>query len=99
MLKGFYLTLMIGPVVPLPVPKSVLDALTSVEVRSQTDQPSGFQLTFTLNNRSPLHTLFLIAGAQAPLRVIIVLTINGAANVLMDGMVENQEVTPGNTTG
>jgi len=100
MLKGFYLTLMIGPVVPLPVPKPVLDALKSVEVSSRTDQPSGFQLTFTLNNRSPLQTLFLIAGGQTPLlRVIIILTIKGTPNVLMDGVMTNQQVSPGSNPG
>ena len=100
MLKGFYLTLMIGPVVPVPVPKPVLDALKSVEVNSRTDQASGFQLTFTLNNRSPLQTLFLIAGGQKPLlRVIIILTINGTPNVLMDGVMTNQQVSPGSNPG
>jgi hypothetical protein len=100
MLKGFYLTLMVGPVVPAPVPKAVLDALTSVEVRSRTDGASAFQLTFTMNNRSPLQTLFLIAGAQTPLlRVIIILTINGSPNVLMDGVMTNQQVSPGSNPG
>jgi len=100
MLKGIYMTLMIGPVVPIPVPKPVLDALTSVQVTTAAGSPSGFQLTFTLNNRSPLHTLFLIAGAQTPmLRVIIVVTINGSANVLMDGVMTNQQVSPGSKPG
>jgi hypothetical protein len=100
MLKGFYLTLMIGPVVPIPVPKPVLDALTGVEVKARTDGPSLFQLTFTLNNRSPLHTLFLIAGGQTPLlRVIIIVTINGTPNVLMDGVMTNQQVSPGSKPG
>ncbi len=100
MLKGIYMTLMIGPVVPIPVPKPVLDALTSVQVTTAAGSPSGFQLTFTLNNRSPLHTLFLIAGAQTPmLRVIIVVTVNGSANVLMDGVMTNQQVSPGSKPG
>lgn len=100
MLKGFYLTLMIGPVVPLPVPQSVLDALTSVEVKSNTAEASGFQLKFTLNNRSPLQTLFLIAGGQTPLlRVMIILTVNGTPNVLMDGVMTNQQVSPGSNPG
>jgi len=98
--KGFYLTLMVGPVVPIPVPRAVLDALTSIEVRSRTDDASAFQLTFTLNNRSPLHTLFLIAGGQTPLlRVMIILTVNGTPNVLMDGVMTNQQVTPGSKPG
>jgi len=100
MLKGIYLTLMVGPVVPVPVPKPVLDALTGVQVKANTDGPSAFQLTFTLNNRSPLHTLFLIAGAQTPLlRVIIIVTINGTPNVLMDGVMTNQQVSPGSKPG
>jgi hypothetical protein len=100
MLKGFNLTLLVGPVVPVPVPKSVLDALTSVQVTVAAGSTSGFQLSFTLNNRSPLHTLFLIAGAEAPLlRVIIILTINGRPNVLMDGVMTNQQVSPGGKPG
>ncbi len=98
--KGIYLTLMVGPVVPLPVPKAVLDALTEVQVTTAAGKPSGFTLSFTLSNRSPLHTLFLIAGAQTPLlRVIIVVTINGTANVLMDGVMTNQQVSPGSKPG
>jgi hypothetical protein len=100
MLKGIYLTLMVGPVVPLPVPRAVLDALTEVQVTTAAGKPSGFTLSFTLSNRSPLHTLFLVAGAQTPLlRVIIVVTINGSANVLMDGVMTNQQVSPGSKPG
>jgi hypothetical protein len=100
MLKGIYLTLMVGPVVPVPVPKPVLDALTEVQVTTAAGTPSGFSLSFTLSNRSPLHTLFLIAGAQAPLlRVIIIVTLNGQANVLMDGVMTNQQVSPGSKPG
>ena len=100
MLKGVYLTLMIGPVVPVPVPKPVLEALTNVEVRTAAGKPSGFSLSFTLNNRSPLQTLFLIAGGQTPLlRVIIIATISGTPNVLMDGVMTNQQVTPGSKPG
>jgi len=100
MLKGVYLTLMVGPVVPIPVPKPVIEALTSVQVTTAAGRASGFQLSFTLNNRSPLHTLFLIAGANTPLlRVIIIATINGTPNVLMDGVMTNQQVTPGSKPG
>jgi len=100
MLKGIHLTLLVGPVVPVPVPKVALDALTGVTVTNNTGGPSGFQLSFTLNNRSPLHTLFLIAGGQTPLlRVIIIVTVNGAPQVLMDGVMTNQQVTPGSEPG
>jgi len=99
--KGIDLTLMIGPAIPLPVPKEVLDALTSLEVTSRTDQPSGFQLKFTLKKGSTLSTLFLLAGgAQIPLvRVLIVVTLNGTPEVLMDGVMTHHEVTGGSGAG
>ena len=101
MLKGVHLTLMIGPLVPLPVPQTVLDALTSVTVTTDDSGKSGFQLSFTLSNRSPLHTLFLLTGGSPVpiLRVIIVVTLNGTPNVLMDGSVTNHQIAPGGDAG
>jgi hypothetical protein len=97
MVKGIYLTLMIGPAVPYPAPKEVIDALTSIQVTSRSEGASGFQLTFTISHRSLLNTLFLLAGgAPIPLvRVIIVVTVNGNSEVLMDGMMTNHEISPG----
>lgn len=101
MLKGINLTLMMGPIVPVPVPKSVLDALTQVTVTTNDVGKSGFQLTFTISTRSPLHTLFLLSGGSpiSLLRVILVVTINGTPNVIMDGMVTNHQVAPGADAG
>jgi hypothetical protein len=103
MLKGVYLTLMIGPVVPVPVPQVVLDALTNVTVTTTAEHgvPSGFELSFALDNRSVLHTIFLLSGgAMVPLmRVIFIVTINGSPNVLMDGVITKQEVTGGSESG
>ena len=99
MLKGIHLTLMIGPAVPAPVPKEVIDALTSVRVTTSTQGPSAFQLTFELSTKSPLHTIFLLSG-QAPIpmiRVIVVVTVNGQKTVLIDGVMTNHEVSPGQT--
>jgi hypothetical protein len=103
MLKGFYMTLMVGPVIPVPVPRSVLDALTSVEIKTTAEpsQPSGFELKFTLSNNSPLHTIFLLTGGSLPpvMRVIIVVTVNGTPEVLMDGVITRQKVSPGSDAG
>jgi len=99
MLKGIHLTLMIGPVVPVPVPEAVLNALQSVQVSIGGDSktPSGFELTFALGNRSPLQTLFLLIGGSLPpiLRVILVVTVNGLPEVLIDGVVTQQQIQPG----
>lgn len=98
--KGVHLTLLVGPVVPLPVPRAVLDALTSVEVTHNTDAASGFKLTFTLTNRSPLQTIFLVAAGQTPmLRVIIIVTIDGTPQVLMDGVMTLNQLEPGSQPG
>ena len=100
MLKGIYLTLLIGPLVPVPVPRSVVDALTGIEVNVSAGDRSGFQLSFALTNKSPLHTTFLLAAGQTPLlRCIIVLTVNGLPQVLMDGVMTRNEVTPGPKPG
>ena len=97
MLKGVHLTLMIGPAVPIPVSQEVLDALTSVTVTTSDNRPSVFQLQFTLKTSSPLHTLFLLSGGSPlPLvRVVIVATVNGTPNVLVDGVMTNHEIGPG----
>jgi hypothetical protein len=101
MIDGINLTLMIGPAVPVPVGKDVLDALTSVQVTTSTKGPSAFQLTFNLSNRSPLHTLFLLSGGSPiPLvRVVILVTIRGTPDVLIDGVMTNHEISPGSKAG
>jgi hypothetical protein len=97
MIEGVQLTLMIGPVVPIPVSRDVLDALESVQVTIGSGNASGFQLSFKLSTRSPLHTLFLISGgASIPLiRVTLIATINGVPETLIDGVMTNHQVTPG----
>jgi hypothetical protein len=96
-LSGINLTLMVGPAVPIPVLEVVLDALTSVTVTTPGNSMSGFELAFTLGNQSPLHTIFLLAGGAMPpiLRVVIVATLNGSSNVLMDGVALETTVAPG----
>lgn len=100
MIKGVKLTLLMGPVVAFPVPRAVLDALQSVTVTSSATGQSGFQLSFASSSRSPLNTIFLIAGGETPLlRVIIVVTINSTPHVLMDGVVTHHEVQPDAASG
>jgi hypothetical protein len=97
MLDGVRMTLMVGPAVPVPAPRVVLDALDSVQVTSAAGERSGFQLTFTLTARSPLHTLFLVTGGSSIplLRVVLVATVNGVPEVLIDGVMTHHEISPG----
>src|SRR5450631_3360316 len=96
MASPLYLTLLAGPVEAVPVPKPLIDALTSVEVTESSTGRSGFQLTFTLANNSILQTLFLLAGgAPIPvLRVILVVSFGGLPQVIMDGIIQHHEVVP-----
>jgi hypothetical protein len=91
---------MIGPAVPAPAPKSVIDALQSVQVTSSKDR-SGFQLTFAVSKESPLLATMLPAGYLDPMitRVVIIATVNGFPHVLMDGIVTRQELSPSNEPG
>jgi hypothetical protein len=101
MLKGIHLTLMVGPIVPVPVPKVVLDALESVKVTTAAGSSSGFELNFTFSNKSPLNTIFILAAGQnagkgtPPLRVILIVTIGGVSQVLLDGVMNNVDVQAG----
>lgn len=100
MIQGIHLTLMIGPMAPIPAPQPVMDALVSARVTSGKDS-SGFQLTFAVSKRSPLLTTMLPAGYFDPMvtRVILIVTMGGRPHVIMDGIVTNQELTPSSEPG
>jgi hypothetical protein len=101
-LNGVQVSLYIGPVVPVPVSRDVLDALQAVQVEIRGgDTPSGFELTFGVSTRSPLHTLFLLTGGSTIpiMRVVIGVIANGTTEVLMDGVMTHHEVRPGKDAG
>ncbi len=97
MLKSVQLTLMMGPVIPVTVPRVVLDSLASVEVKEEDVGASGFQIVFSIDKQSPLQILFLLTGGMPLLfmRCILVATVNGVANVLIDGVITNNQISPG----
>lgn len=101
MSSALHLTLMIGPVVPIPVPALMIDALEEATVTSAAGSASGFQLRFKVTSKSELNTLFLIAVGQntsmatPPLRVVLIVTLRGRPQPLFDGVVTNVEVQPG----
>jgi hypothetical protein len=101
MVSPLYLTLLLGPMEPLPAPKPLVDALVSVEVTESATGRSGFELTFTLSDRGILETFFLIAGGSPLplLRVVLLVTFPGIPQVLVDGVVLHTEVHPDAMTG
>jgi hypothetical protein len=91
------LSLLVGPV-PAPAPPAVVEALSAVKVElGSGDTQSGFELTFDLSARSPLRTMFLLAGGGGvPLmRVVLIVTMNGSAEPIVDGVATNVEAQPG----
>lgn len=100
MLKGLYLSLFIGPMVPVPAPKAVVDALISAQVNTGGER-TGFQLVFSMNKKSSIRQTLLPAGFMdtGTTRVILVATVGGFPNVLVDGIVTRHEVSPSNEAG
>ncbi|WP_028470004.1 hypothetical protein [Neptunomonas japonica] len=101
MSSAVHMSLMIGPVVPIPVPAMMINALEEATVTSAADSSSGFQLRFKVHSKSELNTIFLIAVGQntsvgtPPLRVVLIVTLNGRPRPLFDGVVTNVEVQAG----
>jgi hypothetical protein len=89
------LQLLMGPGIPRAASRDVLDALQEVKVESNSgDTQSGFELTFRISNRSPLHTIFLLSGGTSipAFRVIIAVTLGGETTVLMDGIMTDHQI-------
>jgi hypothetical protein len=100
MSSSFDLTLLIGPGVPVPAPREVVDSLTSAQVTVSSGQRTGFQLTFAVSKDSLLTRVLLPAGYFDPtIRVILIATVRGVPHVLSDGVVTRQELAPSNTPG
>ncbi|MEO6320567.1 MAG: hypothetical protein ABIR56_07810 [Polaromonas sp.] len=96
MQSGIQLSLYIGPV-PVAAPREVVESLVHARVESGSgDAQSGFELSFELPARSPLRTLFLVTGGGVPLmRVVLVVTLNGRAESIIDGVVTHVQTQPG----
>jgi hypothetical protein len=97
--RGFYLSLMMGSFNASPVPQSVIDALTEVQVSSTVGSQGGFQLKFTLGRQSQVQQMLSSGQFDPRMRVIIAVTVNGAMEVLMDGIITKQDLTPDSKPG
>jgi hypothetical protein len=97
MIGSLKLSLLMGPI-PVPAPRAAVEALSAVKVElGSGDTQGGFELTFDLPTGSPLSTLFLITGGGGvPLmRVVLIVTINGRAEPIVDGVATDVEMQPG----
>lgn len=98
MLKSYQLVLRIGPVITLPVPAEVMDALTAVSVKESSSGRSGFSLTFTVSKNGRIMQELLPTGYFEPIvtRVQIVVIAQGTPITLMDGIIAKIDLAPSN---
>jgi hypothetical protein len=99
MLKGIQLTLMIGTVLPEPVPADVMDAFLSAQVTQASDGKSGFSLSFAFGKGSGTRRRFDQSFFDPPRRLVLVASVNGQPNTLMDGVITRHEVSSSNDPG
>lgn len=102
MIREIVLTVLLGPGVPVPAPRMVLDALKSVQVTSETGEtPSGFELTFEIEKNSPLISMFMLSGGAAIpfFRVLLIVSVSGRAETLVDGVATHTQIAPGSGGG
>ena len=97
--RGFYLTLMMGSFNASPVPQPVIDALTEIQVTSTVGSQGGFQMKFTLGKQSRVQQMLASGYFDPRTRVIIAVTVNGSVEVLMDGIITKQDITPDSKPG
>ena len=98
--RGLQLLLLVGRTVPRPAGYDVMSAFVSAEVSDSTTQANVFTLTFTLGRSPVLDYPLLRDNVFAPLnRVVIAVQFNALTEVLIDGVVTEQQVASGSRPG
>ncbi len=100
MFIGMPVTLLIGPSAVVPAPPPFITKLDRIEVTHGDEGRSGFQLTFKAGRSDPLDDPLL----RSPLlkvfnRVQVIVTFKLRPRVLMDGIITQQELDPGDEPG
>ncbi len=98
-LLGGYLTLMIGPAIPIPAPEFLTKTIESVSVQESDSGRTGFSVTFAVGRDTftgavdflPLLSQVVKVGH----RVVIMVVINAMPHVISDGIVTKLDLSPG----
>ncbi len=99
---GTRLTLLLGPTVPVPAPLPLTEALAHVEATHGDEGRSGFQIRFQAGRgRTDAIDYALL---QSPMlrpgvRVILLVTFGAVPEVLVDGIITNQQLAAGPEPG
>jgi hypothetical protein len=99
---GLRLTVLAGATVPVPLPGTFAARLRSVTVSESDDERSAFALTFDAGRSGPTAALdspMLSSPIAAFSRVCVVVTFGLLPRVLMDGIVTQVDVRPGDEPG
>jgi hypothetical protein len=103
MLLGVNLSLLVGPTVPLPATPDIAEALQSVSVTQNDQGRSGFQIVLQVGRAGPTDLLdyaLLLNPLLRPFnRVIVMVLFNALPRVLIDGLITNQQFSPGSEPG
>lgn len=96
--SGTTVTLMVGPVIAVPAPASLTEAIRSVQV-TQSENGSGFQVTFDVDPGYGAVSSTGPTAANALLlkpynRVVVMAALNGIPQVLVDGVITHLELAP-----
>ncbi len=97
---GVRLILLVGPTIPLPPPPAVAQALRHVEVTNDDRAGDGFQLRFAVGKDAVVDSSLLLSGVVDPMRRVVIGVLFGALpEVLIDGIVTQHELSPGDEPG
>ncbi|ALF52892.1 phage protein D [Nostoc piscinale CENA21] len=96
---GIRLTLLAGPTVPIPPLREVMESLGSVEITHSDEGRSGFQIIFQVGqNKANFLDYALLKNPQFQTlaRVVVMVSFGTVLQVLIDGIITNQQFSPSN---
>lgn len=103
MLLGLNLSLLIGPTIPIPATPDIAEAVQNVSITHNDEGRSGFQIVLQVGRAGPTDLLdyrLLLNPLLRPFnRVVLTVLFNAMPQVLMDGVITNQQFSPGNQPG
>lgn len=103
MLLGLHLQMMIGPTIAIPATPDLAEAVQSIQVTHNDEGKSGFQITFQIG-RAGLANILDYSLLANPLlrpfnRVVLTVVFNVVPRVIMDGIITNRQLSPGDAPG
>lgn len=101
-LFGTLLTILVGPVVPVPAPAALLESLERLEVQHSDQGRVGLQMILKVgrNQADILDYSLLLTPLLRPFsRMVVVVTFNAIPKVLFDGVITNQQLQPSEEPG